>query len=373
MREHYDERDLVRIARREKNGKRKYLVVDPLQAKHIPAVPSGTLALFGALAAKVKERFPGERLFLIGFAETATAIGAAVAASCGGSYMQTTREQAGDGGYLFFSEEHSHATEQRLVQRALENGMREADRLVFVEDELTTGRTIRNLAAALRRKYPDRTFCFGAASLLNGMSGDTMAECLAEGIDFCFLVKTDHGEYEKRALSYAGDGEQYRLGTAGAGETYEELCLGGREDPRCLVSGEAYHDACYALWQQIDRRISVEKGSRILVLGTEECMYPALTAAREWERAGCEVFCHATTRSPILPGTEEEYPLHTRYELESFYEKGRITYIYDLAAYDRVVVITDARAGVSEGEKTLVRALWEAGNRRITIVRWCKE
>lgn len=370
---YYEAKDLVRIARRENNPKRSYLVVNPLQGKHMPAVPAETFALLEALAEKVKTGFPGERLFFIGFAETATAIGAAVAASCGGPYMQTTRERAGNGDYLFFSEEHSHAAEQKLVRRALEVGMREADRLVFVEDELTTGRTIRNLAAALQKAYPLRKFRFGAASLLNGMSGEALAECEAEGIVCRFLVKTDHADYEKRALFYKGDGENYRLGTAGTDEEYEELCLGGREDPRCLVSGEEYHNACYELWQQINRQISVEKGSRILVLGTEECMYPALTAALEWERTGCRVFCHATTRSPILPGTEEDYPLHVRYELESFYEKGRVTYIYNLAAYDRVVVITDARAKASEGEKTLVRALREVGNRKITIVRWREE
>ena len=32
----YTEKDLVKIAKRENNTKRNYLVVDPLQGKHIP-------------------------------------------------------------------------------------------------------------------------------------------------------------------------------------------------------------------------------------------------------------------------------------------------------------------------------------------------
>lgn len=46
----YTEKDLVKIAKRENNTKRNYLVVDPLQGKHIPVVPSKALDLFTALA-----------------------------------------------------------------------------------------------------------------------------------------------------------------------------------------------------------------------------------------------------------------------------------------------------------------------------------
>ena len=45
----YTEKDLVKIAKRENNPKRNYLVVDPLQGKHIPVVPSKALDLFAAL------------------------------------------------------------------------------------------------------------------------------------------------------------------------------------------------------------------------------------------------------------------------------------------------------------------------------------
>ena len=65
----------------------------------------------------------------------------------------------------------------------------------------------------------------------------------------------------------------------------------------------------------------------ILVLGTEEFMYPALLAAREMEKLGHYVRFHATTRSPILPGSEESYPLHRRYELKSPYDAERATYV----------------------------------------------
>ena len=50
----YKEEDLVCVARRENNTKRSYLVVNRLQAKHIPAKPGRTLELFDQLAQLVK-------------------------------------------------------------------------------------------------------------------------------------------------------------------------------------------------------------------------------------------------------------------------------------------------------------------------------
>ena len=46
----YSEENLVVLAKREGNKKRKYLVVNRLQGKHIPVCPSAALEMFEALA-----------------------------------------------------------------------------------------------------------------------------------------------------------------------------------------------------------------------------------------------------------------------------------------------------------------------------------
>ena len=107
-----------------------------------------------------------------------------------------------------------------------------------------------------------------------------------------------------------------------------------------------------------------------MVLGTEEFMYPALYVAERMEEQGIFVRCHSTTRSPIAVSSEEEYPLHRRYELESLYETGRRTFIYELDKYDAVLILTDARDG-GRGVDTLVNALKSCGNQEIFLVRWC--
>lgn len=67
--------NIIAIAKRENNAKRKFLVVNKYQGKHVPVSPDLPFKMFSALADLVAERCKGERLLLIGFAETATTIG----------------------------------------------------------------------------------------------------------------------------------------------------------------------------------------------------------------------------------------------------------------------------------------------------------
>ena len=73
---------------------------------------------------------------------------------------------------------------------------------------------------------------------------------------------------------------------------------------------------------------------------------------------------------PIAVSTEEEYPLHCRYELRSLYDPDRKTFIYDLESYDRVIVMTDSALVSLKGLETLTYAL-RMKNENITVIRWC--
>lgn len=363
----YTEKQLVAVAKREKNKKRNYLVVNRLQGKHLPVSPTAALGLFGALAERVKQRYGTERVLVIGFAETATAIGAALAAALDGWYIQTTREPIRDTAFFSFSEQHSHAVEQTLARGALDEAVQKADCILFAEDEITTGRTILNIIDILEREYGAKKFA--AASLLNGMDAAARARYAERGIGLEYLVKTDHAPYAALAERYRGDGACVPL--AFSQRQYPVIEAGGYIDARRLTNGGAYHAACAALGERLCREAPDEPCS-ILVLGTEEFMYPALLAAREMEKMGHTVRFHATTRSPILPSRERECPLHARYELKSLYDAGRKTFLYELAEYDRVFLITDAPPE-KEGLASVIGALEAVGNKEIQIVRWCAE
>lgn len=394
----YTEAELVRIAKRENNTRRKYLVVNRLQGKHIPVSPKEALQMFRSLAELIKEAYPSERLLMVGFAETATAIGAAVAIECQAAYMQTTREVIDGVDYLYFSESHSHVTEQKLVKTDLDKIIGKTDRIVFIEDEVTTGNTILNIVRLIQKTYA-QPVSFAVASILNGMNEEALENYKNLKIPVHYLVKTAHDTYTEIAEQYQADGtchictkpqekevEQQKevqqqiemQQTKEAQQPIEVQEISGWINARRLHTADTYKQACEQLWQEIQQKYGytkytkeTETGRRILVLGTEEFMYPALYVGAKLEEAGYTVRMHATTRSPIAVSKEEKYPLHTRYELASLYDKNRITFVYDLTEYEEVLVLTDAQNQETEGWESLQRALALNQNRQIRGIRWC--
>ena len=378
----YQQKDLVRIAKRENNTKRSYLVVDPLQGKHVPVEPSKALNLFKSLAEKLQGKYEGERLLLIGFAETATAIGAQAAITLGTKYIQTTREVIPDARYLFFSEAHSHATEQKLVKDDIDRVINDIDRIVFIEDEVTPGNTIMNIIKIITKEY-QKKIKFAVASLLNGMTEESLKIYQDEKIELHYLVKTDHSGYGAVAEQYRCDGlyicaipENHTHESADIDVQSEKnmrehiISIPGWMNARRFVDAKQYEAACRKLAETVIAETGVKQGERVLVIGTEEFMYPALLTGQEIEKMGCEVRSHSTTRSPIAVSTEEEYPLHCRYELRSLYDPDRKTFIYDLENYDRVIVMTDSALVSLKGLETLTYAL-RMKNENITVIRWC--
>ncbi len=365
----YTEKELVRVAKRENNSKRNYLVVNPLQGKHVPVSPGAAAALFEKLAKVVGDAYPMERLLLVGFAETATAIGASVAVKLSSLYIQTTRETIDGVGYLYFTESHSHATEQKLVREDMDAVRGRIDRIVFVEDEVTTGNTILGIAGLLQERYPGQ-ISFSVASLLNGMDDAALLRYRERGIGLHYLVKTDHGGYAKLAREIPEDGLYFEKNVREPEILVRSSLLTGCCDARRCVSGTEYLAACQSLWEQVKMQNDFDGAGSVLVIGTEEFMFPALYVAGKIEEGGRIARFHATTRSPIAVSRRKGYPLSARYELESLYEKGRRTFLYNLEKYDCVLVLTDAQEPDTAGLYSLVNAAASCGNRKIFLYLW---
>ena len=194
----YTAKDTLRLAKRYNNTKRSYLLVNPLQAKHIPVSPTESLNMMNALGKKLSEKYPKTKL-IIGFAETATAIGAAVAECFSPNcvYVHTTRESVPRViDWVYSAEEHSHATEQKLIGDYLGGWISATDSVIFVDDEITTGKTLINLIDQLRAKYPQlNKKQVIAASILNRVSAVNELRLSEANIACEWLVKVPEEDY----------------------------------------------------------------------------------------------------------------------------------------------------------------------------------
>ena len=372
----FAEKEVLMLAGRENNSRRSYVVVNRLQAKHVPVSPEKTVQLFNQLGELIKEAYPNETILVIGFAETATAIGAYVAEVLSGQsyYLHTTREEIKDVQKLVeFCEEHSHATEQILYCKNWPHIKEQIDRIVFVEDEVTTGKTILNFVKALKEDgLIDSSMKLAVASVVNGMDETSIDRFRSQGIEWHYLLKlrTEHIEEQLLKINQAEVEEVYDEWDL---PTFEIKKISGKINPRIGVPAAIYAEKCDLLADQIIQAIGKPQlaGKKVLVMGTEEFMYPAIKAAEKMLKE-CEVHSirtHSTTRSPILPFDHKDYPLKSRYALTSFYSDTRQTYIYNLAQYDYAVILTDANESTL-GFGELCKALSHEGCNTIMLIKW---
>lgn len=371
----YQTGDVLRVARRIGNPKRTYLLVNPLQAKHIPVQPTRALDMMHALGRQLAEKYPDTGL-IVGFAETATAIGAAVA-SCFGlgcRYMHTTRESLGqEVDWILFLEEHSHAMEQRLHRGGFLQGLRETGTVIFVEDEISTGRTLLNMLRQLRGvSGAAAKVRMVAASVINRLSEENERLLQEAGIDCEYLVKLPEEDYDAQVADWSVAAAEDMTGCGSTAQCMRLQAPAGYPNPRLGADFAAYQAHCQRTAEAVAAQLSgaLYPGMRLLVLGTEECMYPALVVGQQLEKlVDGQVYCHATTRSPIGVQDAADYPIRNGYRIRSFYEMERVTFLYNLDGYDAVVIVTDASPEATDAVQVLQAALGRHGACPIYDVR----
>ena len=373
MSKSYTEADLLRIAKRQNNKKRSYLLVNPLQAKHMPVSPKEALSMMSALGSRLARKYPNTKL-LIAFAETATAIGAIAAKYLGNDciYLTTTRENYPEMNWIDFLEEHSHATEQRLCSNHLAEWISHTESVILLDDELSTGKTLRNMITQLRSEFPE----LGgkqivAASILNRLTDENEQLMTSEGVLTEYLLKLSPNDFASKLPEETFEGENPPYGE----ETPPPCSLllpNSIPNPRFGIMIKSYDEQCdrwsrYII-QELEAEIATSK--RILVLGTEECMFPAIRLGEEIENSypDIRVLCHATTRSPIGISHEAGYPITSGNRLTSLYDESRTTYIYNLAQYDLVLVLTDAAPPCRTSMCRLQSALMQHGCKNIRFI-----
>ncbi|MGW2711167.1 phosphoribosyltransferase [Streptomyces sp. NPDC001356] len=365
---------LVGLALR-RNPKRAHLLVSNVLGKHVPQSPAVVYDHGFRLGRRVAALLGAEAgaAVVLGYAETATGLGHAVADGLGAvPYLHSTRRPvpgvAPAGG---FEESHSHATSHLLLPEdpALLAG---EGPLVLVDDEFSTGNTVLNTVRDLHARYPRGRYVVVALVDMRS-DGDTarlqrFAEEIGARVDVIaaasgtvrlpedVLEKGQRLVAEREAVGPGGDGAARAPGGAPQPGPVARVDLrwppglpdGGRHGftPAHRARLEA---ALPAMAGRI--RAALPAGARrVLVLGFEELMYAPLRLARELERAAdAEVRFSTTTRSPVLAVDDPGYAIRSRLVFPAHDDPAdgpgeRYAYNVAGAGFDAVVAVVDSAA-----------------------------
>ncbi|MFJ4738774.1 phosphoribosyltransferase [Streptomyces sp. NPDC088775] len=392
-------KDLLGLALR-RNPKRAHLLVSNVLGKHVPQKPSVVYGAGFELGRKVRALLgdaEARRAVVLGYAETATGLGHAVADGLGvAPYLHSTRRPvegvARAGG---FEESHSHATSHLLLPedpgllagdlgRAPLPGAVSDAPLVLVDDEFSTGNTVLNTIRALHERYPRSRYVIVAlVDMRSPADRGRLAEFAAEigaRVDLVArssgTVTLPEGVLEKgRALvaAHDGAGSAVRDGADsaahdGAGSAAPRPVAGQAPRPCTRVDLQwpagvpdggrhgftpAHRAALEQALPAMAARIAEALGDdarRVLILGFEELMYAPLRLGTALEdRTQAEVRYSTTTRSPVLAVDDPGYAIRTRLVFPAHDDPAdgpgdRYAYNVAGAGFDAVVLVVDSTA-----------------------------
>lgn len=354
--------DLIIMGKRINNNKRNFLFISKVLGKHIEAKPEVCKEIGRKLATMIygdkQKKSPyisNEKVCILGFAETATGLGMAIASHIKDSYyITTTREEIiGINSILKFEEEHSHATTHKCFPLD-KSKIIDSEKIILVDDEITTGKSMINIIKELKRVTNVRDFIVLSIldwrsdeykkeydkliseekiniEVLSLISGDIEISdksiyidnddtVLNETID---VIECNFLDRIKIRTSYHEKDESYLLNTGRFGVDFSDIELLERQ--------------CKDIASKIQEMIKYDK--KLLVLGHGENIYiPSRVAAY----IQGDVYFKSTTRSPIYCEDKEGYPIK---EKHVFYHKGVKYYFYNKSEiekeYDKVILITE--------------------------------
>jgi Phosphoribosyl transferase/TRSP domain C terminus to PRTase_2 len=341
------------------NKKRSFLFVSKVLGKHIPIEPKIGLLTGELLASRYMEKVKkaktgmagdllsayknGSRIVssspfviedhnpvIIGFAETATALGHAFFQSFKrADYFHTTREQlANQNSVITFEEEHSHATSHRCYADIdLLDNKRE---IILVDDEMTTGKTAINIIRSINERFPRRVYT--VVSILDWRSQSDQMQFYDLEKELNIIINNVSllkGEIDVKGTPevHIGQSEDEPKGHTAQisyihiNKEFPEL-LSRVNEPSVTLNGEI-RNAPYLkdsgrfgldVKRQAELEVSLAEigqslsqrrdGRKTLCLGTGEFMYIPMKLA---SLMGEGIKFHSTTRSPIFVRNVKDY------------------------------------------------------------------
>lgn len=389
--------DLIGLALRV-NPKRAHLLVSRVLGKHVPQRPAAVHGAGLALGRRVAELLGPDdaaRAVVLGYAETATALGHSVADGLDAPYLHSTRRPVPGAAPLGgFEEEHSHATSHLLLP---EDPLLLAGDgpLVLVDDEFSTGTTVLNTIRALHAAHPRAHYVAVAlVDLRTPADRERLRAAAAELGARLDLVATAAGGVDlpdgvldrARELIAAAPAPPPPAGPPGTLARLDlpwpaDLPDGGRHG-FTPAHRRRLDTALPGLGAALAAAVGPRPG-RVLVLGCEELMYAPLRLAEALQHAlpDAEVRFSTTTRSPVFALDDPGYAIRTRLAFAAHddpADRSTERYAYNVAPgtdparrFDTVVLVVDDPAdtpALHHGPAALLPALRTATDRVLLAV-----
>lgn len=350
----FDLKDLVEIGGRLNNPKRNFLFISKILGKHLLVNPDickitgyllanlmyednnfdidlfiNAIKDFNQIDKNVLDREleksikTNEKLMIIGFAETATALGMSTACAIENSYYaNTTRELIKDVKSFFnFEEEHSHATSHKCYLKDLRK-LETADRVVLIDDEITTGNTMLNLIKEFNKIYPNKKYTILTILDFRNEEYLNKYEEFKREYDLDIDVKSFITATIENTSNEILTNDSENL--ASKSDIYKNMDL-FKKETHCLLNDEKFDyiksSGRFGISfneireientsKEIAKFINVfEAKKRICVLGHGEDIYIPSRIASYLDG---QVMFKTTTRSPIFVKDEENYPIKER-------------------------------------------------------------
>lgn len=393
------------------NKKRSFLFVSKVLGKHLPIHPQKGLLTAALLAASYAERIKGlnaqvtEELIntfiqkesqfqskafipssvnpvVIGFAETATALGHAFF-DCfeGAEFFHTTREEISSlTPCITFEEEHSHATSHRCyIPLNMINNDRE---IILVDDEMTTGKTAINIIQSIHAQFPRKEYT--VVSILDWRSAENkqqfaqLEKTLGVTINIVSLISgevqiKESGKLQEQEQSLTYQGIEPSIEEVPLSDFFDKACTSINNSTPLIKEtgrfGTDSHDN-KVLHKKISDSAAVLRqhrtGGKTLCLGTGEFMYMPMKLAAEM---GSNVFYQSTTRSPIYIQDIEGYGARHGISFPNPEDQDVAHFVYNIppGEYDELFVFLE-REVPAENLKPFLKQVEKLQIKSIKIV-----
>jgi pyrimidine operon attenuation protein/uracil phosphoribosyltransferase len=311
--------DLLTFACRQ-NPKRSFMLVSKVLGRYIPTKPGVMREVYNYLSHSIGD---DKLTYVVSLAEAATGLGAGVADSLARQqqsevyFQHTTRHKLNRPLWFTVDEAHSHAVSHMFYAPKAEflEGINQTKRLVVVDDEITTGRTIKLLITRLL-KYLDNIEEIQIISLVNLMDNKLKLreEDLGVPISYFSLMNAQISMAKKDDFKP----ELPNNVDSGLCESFSSEDLG----------------RCGMIMPYVDELPRIKSSKEMTIIANGEHQYIPFLIAEQHEKAGNDVLYQSINRSPLLVGESIDSKL-------SFSFDGRNVehYIYNFNEGNRDVYV----------------------------------